>query len=178
MAGRFAWMALLLALPACGVIVGVHDLEVDSITTTPGEDGGITPLRDGGTASPPPKDANGVDAADAAPPYDLTGSWKGSFVPAGSFIGGAGTGTLTQTGNQVTGSISVGGSCINGASVAATLRGYGFDGHLTVDTTVDAEIDGMVSADANTINGNFKLVKGPGGTCGAGETGTFRVTRQ
>lgn len=115
----------------------------------------------------------GGDDGGGGTPINLTGNWSGSWT---SFLGkgGAVNITFTQSGTELSGTVSVTGSdCFTAGTVSGTISatdvliGIAFPGGQQVN------YNGVVNTDGTSMNGNYVV---SGGFC-SGDYGSWSVNK-
>ncbi len=102
---------------------------------------------------------------------NLAGTWKFTYV---SSRGGSATvsGTLTQTGSNFSGAMTITGSCATSGTISGTISGYALTGTLT-ETSPET-----ISTNYNSVSGTYQVMSATDICAGAsGDTGTWSGTR-
>jgi hypothetical protein len=106
---------------------------------------------------------------------DLTGTWSFTVVSQAFGATASATAQLTQSGNSVTGTVSLNGTpCATSAPVTGTVSG------TNVSFLVDE--NGQAASLTGTANSKFSMISGtyttPNGGCTNGDFGTWSGTKQ
>lgn len=143
-------------------------VEHEVIARSTSQDGARRPKHD-----PPPRTGTAT-AVVACNPYDLTGTWSGSFTSTVEDGGGTLEAVLQQDGSTLTGTVNVTGSpCISSGSISGTVSAAGasfgaVQGPHTVaystSSVGDASMSGTYSVTSDDCSGGagvFSLVRSP-----------------
>jgi len=108
---------------------------------------------------------------------NLAGTWKFTYV---SSRGGSATvsGTLTQTGSNFSGAMTITGSCATSGTISGTISGYALTGTLTETSPETINVTGTVATNYNSVSGTYQVMSATDICAGAsGDTGTWSGTR-
>ena len=113
------------------------------------------------------------NSSPSAAVINLAGNWQASTVSKLGYNTSL-AGTLAQTGNQISGTMSISGSpCATSGSLTGTVTGLDLSLSLT-EGVQSVSLSGTASADGNSISGTYQA---PTGGCTNGDSGTFTATR-
>ena len=108
----------------------------------------------------------------------LSGTWQFTYTSAkSSSMSLSGTGSLTQTGNSFSGTLSVTGSCATSETISGTLSNLSLTGTLT-GTNLAISVTGTTMSSYNSASGSYQVTMATG-ACAAvsGDSGTWTGTR-
>jgi hypothetical protein len=107
----------------------------------------------------------------------LAGNWQFTYTSSktGSAIV---SGTLTQNGSSVSGTMTITGSCATSGMISGTLSGYGLTATLTETSPETISITGTVATNYNSASGTYQVMSATGACAAAsGDSGTWTGTR-
>lgn len=105
--------------------------------------------------------------------FDISGSWNGSWR-VGNLSGNLNL-TLAQTGSTLSGTIAIQGSpCMSAASLTGTVSGDTVAIGAVSASSNRYDYAGTIRADGLEISGTWT----GGGSCAAGQSGTFSLTKR
>jgi hypothetical protein len=106
----------------------------------------------------------------------LAGNWQFTYTSSKS---GSATvsGTLTQTGNNFSGTVTITNSCATSGTISGTISGSSLTGTLTETNPETISISGTVASNYGTANGIFQVTSATGMCVTAGgDSGTWTGT--
>jgi len=107
----------------------------------------------------------------------LAGNWQFTYV---SHTQGSSTvsGTITQTGNNFSATVTLTNSCAATAMLSGTLNGYALTGTITEASPETINVTGTVATGGGTASGTYQVMSATGACAAAsGDTGTWSGTR-
>ncbi len=107
----------------------------------------------------------------------LAGTWQFTYVSA---TNGSSTvsGTLTQTGNNFTGTVTITNSCVASGMITGTLSGYSLTGTITETSPETISVTGTVATGGGSASGTYQVISATGACAAAsGDSGTWSGTR-
>jgi hypothetical protein len=109
----------------------------------------------------------------------IAGNWQFTYTSSSPSSGKATvTGALTQTGNAVSSTVNITGSCATSGTLSATLIGLTLTGTLTETNPETISITGSVASSYNTSNGTYQVTSATGACASAmGDSGTWSGMR-
>ena len=106
----------------------------------------------------------------------LAGNWMFTYVSSKSGSVTA-SGTLTQTGNSVSGTVTITGSCATSGIIKGTISGYSFTGTITETSPETISVTGNIAANGSTASGTYQVTTATGACAAAsGDSGTWSGT--
>jgi hypothetical protein len=108
----------------------------------------------------------------------LGGNWQFTYTSANSSsMSLLGTGTLTQTGNSFSGTLSVTGACATSGTISGTLSGLSLTGTLT-ETNLTISVTGNSVSSYNSASGSYHVMMATGACAAVSlDSGTWTGTR-
>jgi hypothetical protein len=106
----------------------------------------------------------------------LAGNWQFTYTSSKS---GSATvsGTLTQTGNNFSGTVTIANSCATSGTISGTISGTSLTGTLTETNPETISITGSVASNYGTANGTYQVMSATGACAAAsGDSGTWTGT--
>ena len=110
------------------------------------------------------------------PTLSLAGNWQFTYT---SSKGGSSTvsGTLTQTGSNFSGSVTITNSCTTSGTISGTISGTSLTGTLTEANPETISITGTVASNYASANGTYQVMSATGICASAsGDSGTWTGT--
>lgn len=107
----------------------------------------------------------------------LAGTWQFTFVSA---TNGSSTvsGSLTQTGNNFTGTVTLTNSCATSGMFSGTISGYAVTGTIAETSPETISFTGTVATGGGSVSGTYQVTSATGACAAAsGDNGTWSGTR-
>ena len=106
----------------------------------------------------------------------LAGNWQFTYV---STKNGSSTvsGTLTQTGSNFSGTVTITNSCATSGTISGTISGSSLTGTITETNPETISVTGTVTSDYSSANGTYQVMTATGMCAAAmGDSGTWTGT--
>jgi hypothetical protein len=106
----------------------------------------------------------------------LAGNWQFTYTSSKSGTATV-SGTLSQTGNNFSGNVTIANSCAASGMISGTISGLSLSGTLTESNPETISVTGTVSSDYSSANGTYQVMSATGACAAAsGDSGTWAGT--